>query len=214
MKFKSFAIVSAAAAILSLGAEYVRTEILLDKEYPFLARVDNDLYYYNRLPQERGTVKFSKNANGLVISAKLKDSDVVAESSADQGSLNKTGDALQIFLKPENNTFVWEIFVDSNNHKSSFFHWSLGRMFYDKAGNPVVDVKTSKGDGFWNAEVVFPVSEARKYGLSFSGKDQWTVMVIRTNYSKYLNKKELSSYPQVIKDFSNPIYFGRLILNK
>lgn len=217
MKIKSSLIVFAAAAMLSLGAEHVRTEILAGKEYPFFARVDNDLYYFNRLPQERGTVKFTKKADALCITTAFKDSDVVAESTADQTMLNKTGDAIQIFLKPENETFVWEIFVDPNNHKSCFFHWGLGRMFYtssDKAEKPAVSVKTAKGDGFWNAEILFPFSEVRKYGLNFSDKEEWTVMVVRTNYSKHLAKKELSSYPQAVKDFANPIFFGRLVLDK
>ena len=170
----------------------------------------------NILPAEQATVTFAQDAQNIRISVDMTDADVLNESVSDQTQLQKTGDAVQILLSPENDTRIWEIFADAANRKSGFFHWGPGRMFYPPAKDapPVnitaVSVKTAAG---WKTDVTFPAAEVlRKQNLP--ADTRWRVMVVRYDFGRNLSRRDVSCFPQAVRTVSDPARFGLLIPNK
>ena len=217
MSCKTFCMLAAMIGIAwSVEAgEIVPAEIRCGVAYPLVvnASLPNDL---NVLPVEPAAVTFAQDAQSIRITVDMTDADVLSESVSDQTQLQRTGDAVQILLSPENDTRLWEIFVDAANRKSCFFHWGPGRMFYPPATDapPVaitaVSVKTAAG---WKTDVTFPAAEVlRKQNLP--ADRVWRVMVVRYNFGRNLSRRDVSCFPQAVRVVSDPSRFGRIVPNK
>ena len=213
MNWKKFSLAAAAAGTLytAHADRIVPAEIANESPCPLviIANQPSDL---NVLPQEPAVAVFAKDEKNIRVVVDMTDSDVLSESASDQTLLHKTGDAVQIFISPENDTRLWELMLDAANRKSCFFHWGPGRMFYPAATEkpPVnisaVAVKTATG---WKADVTFPAAEvaARQ---KLPADTCWRIMVVRYNYGRDLPRRELSCYPQAVRNTSDPTRFGRL----
>ncbi|MCI5778222.1 MAG: hypothetical protein MR051_00125 [Lentisphaeria bacterium] len=208
---------AAAAAVLTANAAgpIVRPEVGNGEPRGLMIEANNP-EDFNRLPTETATVTFTGNPEDIRVVVDMTDADVLSESASDQTLLQKTGDAVQIFISPENDTRIWELLVDAANRKSCFFHWGPGRMFYPPATDapPVkitaVAVKTAAG---WKAEVRFPAAAViKQYKLPADVK--WTVLAVRYNYGRNLDRREISCFPQAVRTLSDPARFARLISGK
>ncbi len=199
-------------AFFARAGEIVRVQLEPEKEYQFLmlAKLPND---FNRLPQEDATVKFKRDAKNLYISVDMLDADTVSESVSDQTNLTKFGDSLQIFIKPEKDSRLWELMTDVKNRKSCFFHWGTGRMIYYPAPSapaPVkISAKSEKTTAGWKSEIVFPLAEAAKAN-NIPADAVWNIMVVRHNCGSNLNIKDTASFPQAVGKENNPARFARL----
>jgi hypothetical protein len=203
--------VLAAATVLAVPGEIIHQDIAENTAYPFtvVAQIPQD---FNKLAVEDATVTYRQDGGNLCVIVDMVDGDVVSEALANQTALNKFGDAVQIFIKPENSTHLWEVIAAPGNRKSCFFHWGAGRMFYPPATEAapfdavVKTVKTAKG---WRAEIVFPLSKvAKQYNLDPKG--DWTVMAVRHHYGRNLSRRDTSACPQAVKNVSDPRRFGKL----
>ena len=214
MKTKTFLLLSAGMLTLSSWAvpgEIIHQDITENTAYPFtvVAQLPQE---FNKLAVEDATVTYRQDGGDLCIAVEMSDGDVVTEAVADQTALNKLGDTVQIFIKPENSTHLFEVQAAPGNRKSCFFHWGAGRMFYPAATEAApfdAKVKTVKTASGWRAEIVFPLAEvAKKYRLEPKGA--WTVQAVRHHYGSNLSRRDTSGFPQAVKNVSDPRRFGRL----
>jgi hypothetical protein len=52
-------------------------------------------------------------------------------------------------------------------------------------------------DKSWTIEMAIPIKELTVYGAKFDNSAEWSILLARYNYSVYLQKQELSAYPQL-----------------
>lgn len=178
---------------------------------------------------ETGQVKIAWDKSYFYVGAKLFDSDIVQESDENQKFHYSSGDIVEIFIKPEKNTWFWEIYGTPNGKKTVFFYPGRGRSGLPSVFEPVIDlesvfIKTQiKGtlnnwkdkDEFWTMEIAIPVKELTRLGDTFGNNSQWRVLITRYNYSRYIPWKELSMVPQLSRtNFQLFEEFGILRLEK
>ena len=200
------------AAFFARAGEIVRVRLEPGKEYQLrkLAKLPAD---FNRLPEEDSTVKYRRDAKNLYITVDMIDADTVSESSRDQTNLIKFGDSLQIFIKPEKDTRLWEVMSDVKNRKSCFFHWGAGRMIYYPAPDapaPVkISAKSEKTAAGWKSEIVFPIAEVAKVN-NIPADAVWHIMILRYNIGSNLPTKDISCFPQAVINESDPARYAIL----
>lgn len=177
--------------------------------------------------RERGVVKLAWDENYLYVGVTMDDSDVIAEGKEDQAHLYSMGDVVEVFLKPAHETYYWEIYGAPNNKKTCFFYPGRGRLFVPSSADPSTDglVVTAAVDGTlndwrdrdkgWSVEIAIPVKTLTAYGAPFDNSANWTILVARYNYSRYLPMKECSCAPRLSAP-NNHLYedYARLIFEK
>ena len=77
---------------------------------------------------EPGEVRFCWDETNFYLAAKFHDSDIVAEGTEDQLHHYKMGDLVELFLKPADATWYWELYVTPANRKTSFWFPGGGRL--------------------------------------------------------------------------------------
>ena len=177
--------------------------------------------------QEKGKVKLLWDDNYLYVGAEFEDSDVMQEGKEDQGHLYNTGDLIEVFLKPAKTNYYWEIYGTPSNRKTWYFFPSRGRASFPACASYLPEglkvAATVDGtlnnwkdkDKSWTIEMAIPIKELTVYGAKFDNSAEWTVLLARYNYSVYLQKPELSAYPQ-LSNVNWHIYeeYARLRLEK
>ncbi len=206
--------VSVAAMLAAGEQEFIRQELACGgavQHFRINAGKPED---FNRKPAEAACVQADNDQDFLYLTVTMKDNDLINEATKDQLPLRNFGDAVQIFLKSEKDTYIWEFQTDPAGRKSCFFHYGPGRIFYPEAGTPFPDfsVKNLTGNGEWQTRIAIPLSIFREKGFKFTNDEKWTIMIVRHNFSRFHDAKESSSYPQVVGNMYNPAHFGRLIL--
>lgn len=213
MKKHLLTIIFCTAALTLAAAE---RQIVREKIFPgvknqllITAKLPAD---FKVLPQENSYFSYTKDDQNLYLSMEMIDGDVVNESVADQASLQKTGDAVQFFIKTAGDNRLWEVIADASGHKSCFFHWSAGRMFYPASGTPAplkITVKSVKNAAGWRSDIVFPFAEAAK-SQNLPADAQWHIIAVRYNYGKNISNREVSTFPQAVRFETDPARFGVL----
>ena len=69
-------------------------------------------------------------------------------------------------------------------------------------------------DKAWSVRVTVPISELRRKGLLFTESENWTIMVYRNNYGRYLANREHSSFPQSLRNIYETARFAKLVFPK
>ena len=168
---------------------------------------------FNRMPVERSSVKVDCNENIITFTIEMDDNDLLCEAVNDQDNLKDLGDAIQIFLKSEKETFLWEFQIAPNGKKSCFFHLGAGRMFYPaNAAAYDFTVNNTVSKGKWIMTAAIPLTIFKEKGLKFTNDEKWTFVAVRHNFSRFFNAREISSYPQTVNNTANTDFFGSLIL--
>lgn len=155
----------------------------------------------NSYPVEKGVVQFAWNERGLYVVAKLADSCMVAQNLRDEQLHNQFGDVFELFVKPLNDSYYWEMYATPNGNKSTLF------FPRERKGMTTVDflnVHTFRGlevhvmkrpDG-WDAELFIPVGQLNAFGASWGVCSTWTAFCGRYNYSnEAITDPELSMTP-------------------
>lgn len=171
---------------------------------------------------EVGTLKMLHSDKYWYVAADMEDSDVVAQGKCDQQHLYTMGDIIEVFLKPVNDTYYWEMYGTPNNLRTTFFFPSRSYVFLpDSADNvPEFEIRTSvdgtlndwqKTDKGWKIEFKFPIAVFERYGAKFAAGEPWVFLIARQNYSRRLPLKELSTVPPIqLADFHLLEQYGRL----
>ena len=164
--------------------------------------------------KEGGEVRFAWDDKYLYLAASFEDSDVVAEGKEDGLHHYRMGDLCELFLKPENKSWYWELYVTPRENKTTFFFPSKGYLGLPSGFEYQFDAQSdlkvatqidgtlndwSDKDRKWTAEMAVPLTELTKRGEKFGEGSLWRVFVGRYNYSYYFEAKELSMAPQLPK---------------
>lgn len=176
--------------------------------------------------REKSKVRLLWNEHCLAVGISMEDSDVMSESSPrdDQTLLYTKGDLVEIFLKPVDRPYYWELYGTPNERKSVLFYPSRGRLFTPSVLDQdpeQISVKThirgvlndwTKKDEGWDLVMKIPLAMLTQYGKEFRS-GMWSVLVGRQNYSAYLPMKEESYYPGLgTSDFHNFEDYALLLL--
>jgi Carbohydrate family 9 binding domain-like len=154
---------------------------------------------------ENGIAKIIWDDKYIYVGAKLYDSDIVQGGNKDGGHFYKTGDLLEVFLKPNGKRNYWEIYATPNNKKTAFFYYSKGRPGLPNGFSPkmpgLIVASYCEGtlnnvndrDKFWTTEIAIPRKQLEKHGGQIFPGKEWRFLIGRYNYSVYFDTtKELS----------------------
>lgn len=156
---------------------------------------------------EKGSVRLAWDAKYLYLGVTFDDSDVVAEGQADNLRHYLLGDVCELFLKPQDQTWYWELYVTPTGRQTTFFFPGGGRQLPSclQSGTPLTVAAQVQGtlnewhdrDQGWTAEMAVPLSMLTARGEHFGPGAPWRILVGRYNYSRYLTQTELSTYPAI-----------------
>lgn len=175
-------------------------------------------------PRESGSVRIAHDHTHLHVFFEFQDHDVVQESSEDQRHHYKTGDVVELFLKPENASWYWEFYATPNGRKTAFFYPSRGYKGLPSTLDYTSGLKvTAHIDGTlnnwrdrdvgWTAHMTIPLAELAAAGIPLDPKTPWRILVGRYNYGRYLPECELSMFPPLTRlDFHRHEEWARLEL--
>ncbi len=227
----------ACAAIFGVSAaEYVRPEVVIrpaDQKCPeecsplcgniFRAQAWK-LEDFNRLPSEQTALRCSMDKDNLYIELYMEDKDILSEALNNKSpKLYNIADAVQILLHCEKQPNIWEINVTSNSMSNCFLMPGGGAPLpiCSEKFNYKYEVKVdgtlndSKDiDKSWSAKVTVPLSELRRKGLLFTESENWTILVYRNNYGRYLAGREHSCFPQTLRNVYETARFAKLVFPK
>jgi len=161
--------------------------------------------------KEDGEARLAWDENYLYVGIKFYDSDIVQESDENQQHFYASGDLVEIFIKPENSSWYWEIYGTPNEKKTVFWFPGRGRLGLKSGFEPGMNLDDVlvgaqvKGtlnnwedvDEYWTAEMAIPVKGLIAHGDAFGPGTGWRILVARYNFSRYLTWKELSMVPQL-----------------
>lgn len=157
-----------------------------------------------------GYVQYAWDDNFLYVAATFVDSDLHDKGETDQIHLYQKGDCFEVFLKPEEDTFYFELYATPLAKKTSYGYTarSLCGLPGSFAEEPVLkkmDVaSTYEGtmndpwdkDKGWKCEMKIPLDEICMRGGPFT-QYHWRVFNGRYNYSRYIyGRPELSQFPR------------------
>ena len=176
----------------------------------------------NKLPIEHANVKYLYNDKYFIVRAEFFDSDIMTTAKEHGGHFYIEGDVLEVFLKPEKFNYYWEIYGSPNQLRTRFHYPSRGSLGLPSGFAPndlPILVKTeitgtfndcSDRDTKWCVVLMIPRSELEKYGYKFDAPSKWLVLSARYNYSRYLDKHEYSSFPQIPWSYHMYEYYAEL----
>ncbi len=172
------------------------------------------------VPLEGAAVRFAWDEAGLHVFAELEDSCLIALNRKDEQLHYESGDVFELFVKPLNAPYKWEMYATPSGNKSTLFFptWptelspveALTRHDFHRLEVSVEE--TSQG---WNAQLFVPVEQLTALGEGWGGGTAWTVFCGRYNYnSENLAEPELSMAPALSKtDYHLSDEYARLVLN-
>lgn len=175
-------------------------------------------------PEEGSEARLLYDDKFLYVGAKTADSDVIDNGTSNQTHLYLTGDLIEVFIKPKNHKYYWEIYGTPKAFTTNFYFPSRGRLTAGVFDIPPTSLPKVEAvvygtlnnwqdkDKGWNVLIAIPLSELRKNGLKFINSEEWTIFISRYNYSRYLPEVELSSYPQILPSFHLHEYYANLII--
>lgn len=173
---------------------------------------------------EKGTVKVLYSDDYLYIGVEMEDSDVVNQGNRHQTHLYKMGDTIEVFLKPADDTYYWEMYGTPNELKTTFFYPSRSYVFLPESELPIPEFQVKSHidgdfnnwqtvDKGWSIEFKFPLKTFEQYGARFRTGTSWNFLIARQNYSRKLPRKELSTIPAIqVCDFHFIEQYGLLKL--
>lgn len=159
---------------------------------------------------ETGEARVCWDDNNFYLAVKFMDSDIVAEGTEDQLHHYLMGDLAELFLKPADQTWYWEMYVTPAGRKTTLFFPGRGRLGLKSAENNPGGLRVAAQcqgtlnswedkDTSWTGEMAVPIKDLTARGETFRAGSKWTILIARYNYSRYLPWKELSMTPQISK---------------
>ncbi len=157
---------------------------------------------------EKGNVRMLRSDDFLYVGVEMEDSDVVQQGTRDQTHLYSMGDTVELFFKPADDTYYWELYGTPNELKTKFFYPSCSYVFLPDSDKslPEFEVKAHIDGEFnnwqtldkgWSVEFKLPLKMFEQFGAKFRPGHSWQFLVARQNYSRRLPLKELSTVPPI-----------------
>ncbi|WP_176012769.1 carbohydrate-binding family 9-like protein [Victivallis sp. Marseille-Q1083] len=146
---------------------------------------------------DSGEVRLAWDDDYLYVAVSVRDRDLYATAESDQVMHFLFGDLAEIFIKPVNETYYWELYMTPAGKKSSLLLPGKGILFgefkstpqmpgmvvgarYEGTLNEWQDVDTG-----WSGEMAIPIADLERFGAEFAPGEDWRVLVARYNYSRY-----------------------------
>lgn len=176
-----------------------------------------------------GAFKLLWDDKYLYIGIRFVDKDIVAEGEEDQQCHSAMGDLAEIFLKPVNDTYYWELHATPRNKKTAFFFLERGHKWLPSSQPKEIPLKKMataaklKGtlnssfdkDECWSAEIAIPIDEINARGIKLAPGVPWKILLARYNYSRYVPEIERTAYPELeYTNFHANEEYGNLVLVK
>jgi hypothetical protein len=161
------------------------------------------------VPAEAAEVKFAWNEHGLYLAARLDDSELIANNDQDEQFHQRCGDTLELFVKPKNDSYYWEMYATPKGNKTTLFWFrSISRKTFTDpltghafrglrvgaCADGTVNNPASPDRG-WTAEMWVPANQLTHFGETWGSGTNWTVLVGRYNYSSGSQYPENSMFP-------------------
>ncbi|MEA2067578.1 MAG: hypothetical protein U9P12_00120 [Verrucomicrobiota bacterium] len=153
------------------------------------------------IPREGGTVCFAWDESGLFVLAEMEDSNLIALNRQDEQLHYATGDVFELFVKPLNDSFYWEMYATPKGNKSTLFFprdrsgMELNDFLHGHAFQSL-EVSVEGTSNGWSTQMFVPVSQLTALGAGWGDGTEWTVFCGRYNYnSEDLSAPELSMAP-------------------
>jgi len=174
---------------------------------------------------ENGVVKIVWDDKYLYISGVLEDSDIFQRATKNWRYLYATGDTFEVFIKPEKQTYYWELYATPNSLKNSLFYFSRYRNRRSRYSKPKAKIKemlvasTFYGtlndardyDEKWITEMAIPIKSLDKNGEKIGLGKVWKFLVGRYNYGVSFYETELSRTGTPIgNNFHNSKSWGKM----
>ncbi len=167
--------------------------------------------FFSKGVVEKGTVKIVYDDKNIYFAFELEDKDILAEGNGVQLHHYRLGDTAEIFLKPLNETWYWELYVTPHSQQTSFRYDGRGVMGLPSSFSttPMLpgmkSVSTYVGtlnnswdeDTKWYSEVVIPLDELTQRGVKLDDKTPWLVFFGRYNYGRSMPLYENSVVPKM-----------------
>jgi hypothetical protein len=151
----------------------------------------------------KGSVRMLHDDKNLYFAFEFEDADVVDLSKEDDQELYTLSDVAEIFLKPVDETWYWELHVTPKGHVSTYWFPGRGRI-----GLAMSETKPHVKPGFlraatrtqgtvnnwhdrdkgWTAEGAIPWAKLDRDGPLKDPHARWTILLARYNYSRYRMK--------------------------
>lgn len=158
-----------------------------------------------------GYVQFAWDDEYFYLAARFTDRDVQAWSDEDQRHHYNLGDVCELFLKPRDSTWYWEMYVTPKGNKTLFWFPGAGLLRhpsnFQHDPTPLRVAAQVQGtlndwsdeDEGWTAEMAVPISLLTDHGDVFEPGAGWLVLVGRYNHSRYgeHHGPQLTSYPKI-----------------
>lgn len=185
-------------------------------------------------PKEGATVRFAWDESGLYVSAELEDSFLIQKNRDDEQLHYETGDLFELFVKPLNDTYYWEMYSTPFGNKTTLFFprdrdgltlddflnahdfqcLEVTSIEFSKPwkNNRVEAQPPSKG---WKTQLFVPAAQLTALGAGWGDGTEWTVFCGRYNYnSEDLVDPELSMAPALsATNYHLTNEYARLTLN-
>lgn len=157
---------------------------------------------------EPGDVRMLHSRDYIYVGITMEDSDIVQQGTHDQMHFYTMGDTIELFFKPEDDTYYWEMYGTPNELRTNFFYPSRSYVFLpgSAAFVPEFTVKAQidgefnnwrQSDRGWTIEFKLPKRTLEQYGAKFQTGHRWRFLIARQNYSRKLPIKEVSTVPAI-----------------
>ena len=153
-------------------------------------------------------IKFAYDKDYFYIAGKIMDEDIIQMDTVHQTHSYNNGDTIEVFLKPKNKPYYWEIYVTPQNYRTSYFYLSPGAgisysrnmVHFIKDMRSAVQINGTLNnvddrDKFWTFELAIPIKDLAVKGAPLDGVEPWQVLPARYNYDTQLRYFQLSTYP-------------------
>ena len=190
-------------------------------KYDFMHYV-TELAHINLAPSEKAYVRYLCSDTDFFVRVDMVDSDVMTGAFQNQDHHYIQGDLIEVFIKPQNDSYYWEIYGLPNNLYTRFYFPSKGTLSLPSGFGPTdvkigVDSKMygtfnnhNDRDKGWSVVIAIPRTELEKNGKKFAPGEKWTVLAARYNYSVHLPSQELSSFPQITGGYHSTQYYANI----
>ncbi|MBO7328272.1 MAG: carbohydrate-binding family 9-like protein [Lentisphaeria bacterium] len=217
---------------IETGIDHPAWKEVKGNDFRVLVYSNHDMY---RRPTEPATVKYLYDDKYFYVLADMVDSDVMTTGTKSGSHFYLEGDLLEVFIKPANANYYWEIYGTPNKLDTRFYFGSRSAVglpsgFTHKDVGIKVAVKVngtfnnpSDRDKSCKTLVAIPLTELNRPHLTkenpagtapFAPGETWLVLAARYNYSCHMDTLELSSFPQIYGGYHNLEYFAEIELLK
>ena len=168
---------------------------------------------------EAGEFRFAWNEDEFYVGVRFEDRDLIARGEKDQLHHYKLGDLVEVFLKPEGQSWYWELYATPRGKKTSFWLPKHKKLTLRDCGlrvaaqcNGTLNDSGNRDQG-WTAEMAMPMADLRSPGAEAPSESAWRVLVARYDYSEDRARPEFSMAPPLSRtDYHLLDEYGRLKL--